>query len=238
MLRLAGRFQDAKERTCSHAPYPLSDLHHGTRASPRAMRNFESHLKLNLSFLTWRADLRGVGVEQKEAKRPLCLHVSRSFVKHLKLFPIAGLPASGWTTARWEATRTTWGARPPWGSSTPSRLLTILICTTTPTRLWSWCLSSSKTCAGSKRSFIMRRGYGLPLFYVFHLSLVFLFLSLALSQRQFSRSLSSPTMKGSPCDTCYGTASAEPVNSLLSLHIQGQKRFLETTSSDLVGWCQ
>lgn len=88
--------------------------------------------------------------------------------------------------------RTTWGTRPPWGSSTPSRLLTILICTTTPTPLWSWCLSSSKTCAGSKRSFIMRRGYGLPLFlYVFHFSLVFLFLSLPLKDCFLRRSLLS-----------------------------------------------
>lgn len=162
-------------------------------------------------------------------KRPSGLHVYRClkvgertmFVKH-KLFPVADLPASGWTTARWEATRTTSGTRPPWGSSTPSRLLTIRICTRTPTHSWSWCLSSSKTCAGSKRSFIMRRGCGLPrCLYVFQ------------SLFGFAFSIWSLQLWGD-----FLIFPSEPLNTLLSLHIQGQKRFLETASSDLVGGCQ
>lgn len=82
-------------------------------------------------------------------------------------------------TAPWEATRTTWGTRPPWGSSTPSQLLTTPICTTSPAHSWSWCLSSRRTCSGSKRSFIMRRGYRWPLLlHVFCLSWSFILLSL------------------------------------------------------------
>lgn len=84
-----------------------------------------------------------------------------------KPFPITGLPVLGWMMPQSEATRTTWETRPPWGSSTPSQLLTTLSFTTSPTHSWSWCLSSSKTCAGSKRSFTMRRGYKWPFLHIF-----------------------------------------------------------------------
>ena len=64
-----------------------------------------------------------------------------------------------WTMHQFGGMRTTWGTRLPCASFTLSRLPTTPASTMTLTPSWSSCLSSSRTCAGSKRSCTMRRGY-------------------------------------------------------------------------------
>lgn len=65
---------------------------------------------------------------------------------------------SGWMTPQWEASRRMWVTRPLCVCFTPNPPPIIRVSTMTRTPCWSWFLSSSRTSAGSKKSYMTRRG--------------------------------------------------------------------------------